>query len=58
MVRLESAKDLAGNTMNPWDSDEALILDNKNPDGVITANTYNVTNDNSGVQWFPGVSFI
>ena len=52
MVRLESAKDLAGNTMNPWDSDEALILDNKNPDGVITANTYNVTNDNSGVSGF------
>ena len=52
MVRLESAKDLAGNTMNPWDSDEALILDNKNPDGFITANTYNVTNDNNGTSGF------
>ena len=52
MIRLESAKDLAGNAVNPWDSDEALILDNKNPDGFITANTYNVTNDNIGTSGF------
>ncbi|MEJ6682094.1 MAG: T9SS type A sorting domain-containing protein [Flavobacteriales bacterium] len=52
MIRLESAKDLAGNVMNPWDSDEALILDNKNPGGFITANTYNVTNDNIGSSGF------
>jgi len=52
MVRVLSAQDLAGNTMNPWDSEEALILDNINPDGFITANTYNVTTDNSGTSGF------
>ncbi|MFK7758207.1 MAG: DUF6851 domain-containing protein [Flavobacteriales bacterium] len=51
-VQLTSATDLAGNPMIPLQIEEPLVIDNRGPEGVLTANTYNITNDNSGESGF------
>ncbi len=49
---LESATDVAGNEIVAYGQLDAVTLDNKNPEGFVTANTYDITNANSGVDGF------
>jgi len=47
-----NAKDTSGNTCIIFDSEIAVYIDNKNPEPLVYASTYDVTTENSGTQGF------
>jgi len=52
MVMVSGAEDSAGNVMLVSNELSALIIDNKNPCALVTANVYDVTLDNEGENGF------